>query len=312
MISSPRTLSQRAFCIALRPPFTVLLVAFAAICCNHPVTALAPKNQATGQVSTLPAGQPRNWVQSAATNELHIIDDDGKAPLRYRIRKIDAHSDTTRLIIETRQGDVARLIERNGQPLTAAEDVAERERLNAILQSPSDFIKHHKRDNSTRTDVMQVVSLMPQAMIYTYVPGQPQPQSATSTQVVIDFRPDPAFHPPSMFADLLTGLEGRMWIDAGTQRVTRIEGQVIKTVNFGFGIVARIAPGGTIEFEQMNAGGNRWVYSHLAENFSVRAMLVKTIPENTRMNASDFHLLSAPITFQEAVHQLLNTPIPLR
>jgi len=103
-----------------------------------------------------------------------------------------------------------------------------------------------------------------------------------------------------------------MWIDADSKRVTRIEGQIIKTVNFGFGIVARISPGGTIEFEQTNAGGNRWVYSHLVENFSVRAMMVKTIPENTRMNASDFHLLPAPVTFQEAVHLLLAMPIPLR
>jgi hypothetical protein len=281
-------------------------------CCGYPAAASNPKNQAAAQVLPLPVGQPRSWAQAAATNELHIIDDDGKAPLRYRVRKIDAHSDTTRLIIETRQGDVARLIERNGQPLTAVEDTAERERLNAILQSPSDFIKHHKRDNSTRADVMQLVSLMPQAMIYTYVPGQPQPQSATSAQVVIDFRPDPAFHPPSMLADLLTGLEGRMWIDADSKRVTRVEGQIIKTVNFGFGIVARISPGGTIEFEQTNAGENRWVYSHLVENFSVRAMMVKTIPENTRMNASDFHLLPAPVTFQEAVHLLLATPIPIR
>jgi hypothetical protein len=268
--------------------------------------------QAPAQTPALPAGQPRAWVQAAATNELHIIDDDGHAPLRYRVRKIDTRTDTTRLILETRQGDVARLIERNGQPITAAEDAAERARLNAILRSPSDFIKHHKRDNSTRADVLQVVSLMPQAMIYTYVPGQPQPQSATSPQVVIDFRPDPAFHPPTMFADLLTGLEGRMWIDAATHHLTRIEGHVLKPVDFGFGIVARIAPGGTIELEQTNAGSDRWVYSHLVENLSIRAMLVKTIPENTRMTATDFHLLPAPITFQEAVHQLLSAPIPLR
>ena len=308
MISSPRSLPQRTFCAPPQLLFTALL----ALCCGRPAVASNPKNQVTTQVSTNPAGQPHAWVQAAATNELHIIDDDGKTPLRYRIRKIDARTDTTRLIIETRQGDVARLIERNGQPLTASEDAAERERLNAILQSPSDFIKHHKRDTSTRTDVMQLVSLMPEAMIYTYVPGQPQPESAASTQVVIDFRPDPAFHPPTMFADLLTGLEGRMWIDADSKRVTRIQAQIIRPVNFGFGVVARLAPGGTIEFEQANAGGNRWVYSHLVENFSVRAMMVKTIPENTRMSASDFHLLPAPITFQEAVHQLLNTPIPLR
>jgi hypothetical protein len=261
---------------------------------------------------TAPADTPRSWVESTCAHELHIIDDDGTLPLSYRERKIDAKGDTTREIIETRQGSVARLLERNGQPITAAEDTAERQRLSAILASPSDFIRHHKRDTSIRDDTMQVVRLFPQAMIFTYVPGQPQQPGATSPQVVIDFHPDPAFKPPTMFSELLTGIEGRIWIDTQSHRLTRIEGRVLRPVNFGFGLLARIYPGGTIELEQTNVSGDRWVYSRLVQHLTLRAMMVKTIPEDNQMSATDFHLLPKPLTFQEAIQQLLATPIPLR
>ena len=312
MTFSRRTLLQTAFRRGAHPFVSLMPAGIIVLLCGFAAPNKPPNSQAGAQTNGVPAGTPRSWVETAANNELHIIDDDGSVPLRYRVRKIDGHSDTTREEIETRQGDVARLIERNGQPITTSEDAAEKERLNAILRYPSDFIKHHKRDSSMRKDVMQLVSMMPQAMIYSYVPNQPQQPGAKSPQVVIDFKPDPRFKPPTMYADLLTGVEGRMWIDAESHRLTRIEGHVLQPINFGFGLVAHIYPGGTIEFEQANPGGERWVYSHLVEHLSVRAMLVKTIPEDNQMTASDFRLLPAPVSFQDAVHLLLAMQIPLR
>ena len=74
----------------------------------------------------------------------------------------------------SRDGNVARLVERDGQPLTAAEDADERERLNDLIASPDDFYRHHRKDLDTRESVIKVVGLMPEAMLYSYAPGQPQ------------------------------------------------------------------------------------------------------------------------------------------
>jgi len=289
--------------------YSVMLLAMAALTPCGVRFARAQNVSSQTHASTLPAGTPRSWVDAAAANEVHIIDDDGSFPLRYRVRKVDAKGDVTREVIETRQGSVARLVQRNGQPLTVAEDAAEQQRLNAILASPEEFIKHHKRDNATRQDSLQLVRQMPQAMIYTYTPGQPQTPNAASPQVVLDFHPDPAFKPPTMLSDLLTGLEGRMWIDSKSNRVTRIEGRVLHPVNFGWGFVARIYPGGTIVFEQANAGGDRWVYSHVDTHLTMR-VIVKTVPMNEQMSAANFQLLPAPVSFQEAIHMLLAMSSP--
>jgi len=283
----------------------VLLSAVSAACRSSAQSSAPATTQAAA-----PSGSPRDWVRAAANNELRIIDDDGTFPLRYRTRKVDAKGDTTREVIESRQGTVARMVERNGKPLTPTEDAAERQRLLDTLAAPADFIKHHKRDASTRTYVMSLVRLMPAAMRYTYAPGQPQPPGAASAQVVIDFAPDPNFKPPTMVSELLTGIEGRLWIDQGTQRLTRGEARVRQPLDMGWGMVARVYPGGTVEFEQADAGNGRWVYSHLVEHLTVREVLVRTAAQNAVVTSSDFRLLPAPISFQDAVHLLLAIPSP--
>lgn len=291
--------------------FVAVLILFssATLCLAHSGAAQSPaQNQ---PATTLPSEPPRFWIEQAATNEVHIIDADGTFPLRYRQRKIDAKGDTTREIIESRDGSVARLIERNGQPITAAEDTSERQRLTDSLSSPSDFIKHHKRDSAMRSDVMNLVRLMPQAMIYTYVPGQPQFPGATSKQIVIDFQPDPKFKPPTLFSGVLTGLAGRFWIDQQTHQLTRGEAHVLHDVDFGWGILGSVHRGGRVAFEQTDAGNGRWVYSHLEEQLTFR-VLVKTLPENAVMTNSDFHQMPAMLPYQEAIRVLLAMSIPLR
>lgn len=283
-----------------------MLLAFcasaASVCCGQQAVVSAQSSERS----------PVSWVEAAAKNEASIIQNQGTTSACYRVRKVDAKGDMTREVIESRQGSVARLVERDGKPITAAEDAAERERLQATLADPDGFLRHHRRDSSSRDNALELVRLMPTAMIYSYAPGQPQPKGAQSRQIVVDFHPDPNFHPPTMLADLLTGLAGRLWIDSETQRVTRAEASVLHPVNFGWGVVGRIFPGGTIAFEQADAGGDHWVYSHLDQHLTIRELMVKTVAVNAQMNAWDFRVLPNPISFQDAIRMLLAEKIPLR
>jgi len=270
-----------------------------------------PTPQQTATTETLPEGTPRSWAETAVNNEIAIIESEGRVPVRYRQHKVDAKGDTLREIVETRDGTVARLIQRNGQPLTAADDAGERDRLNAEIADPDAFFKHHKRDKATREDVKALIELLPQAMINTYAPGQPQLPNMEGPQVVLDFHPDPTFHPPTMTADLLTGIEGRVWIDARSHCMIRVEAHVLHAVNFGFGVVAKIFPGGTVEFEQIRAVGDRWAYSHLEEHITTRLLLVKTLPENAVMTSFDFRPVPTLMSYQDAVKMLLAMPVEL-
>ena len=258
-----------------------------------------------------PPGTPKSWAEAAVRNQLSIIQDDGH-PIRYIVRVVNRKGDTTREVIESVQGNVARLIQRDGKPLTAKEDAEERSRLNGILASPGDFLKHEQRNGPGRNYALQVIKLMPSATLYSYTPGQPQPPGASSPQVVIDYKPDPAFHPPTMVSELLTGLAGRVWIDARTGIMTRMQADVIRPVNFGWGFVARVYPGGHIEVEQTLVVGRRWAVAHVDSNVTVREMMLRTVNDKTKMNAWNFQMLPAPMPYQDAVHALLAEKIPLQ
>jgi hypothetical protein len=248
---------------------------------------------------------------AATANELTALHHPNSY-LRYRMHVIDMKGDQVRDVIESKDGSVARLILKDGRPLTEDEDKAERQRLNDMIASPSDYFKHVKNDSEGRKLADQLIRLMPDAMIYTYTPGQPQTGRDGGVEVVLDFKPNPRFSPPSTPAQALTGLEGRVWIDAKSHEVIRMEGTIFRAVNFGWGMLAHIYPGGHLVLEQENAGGNRWIFTKFKEDVSVRALMVKTIHVHTDVEAGSFQTLPGPIGYQDAVRMLLNTPPPKR
>jgi len=254
-------------------------------------------------------GTPQSWAEDAIRNEIKVIESADKVPLRYRQRKVGVKGDTTREVLVSRDGNVARLVERDGQPITAAEDADERARLTDEVDSPDDFMRHHRRDAEMRESVIKVVGMMPEAMLYSYAPGQPQLKGEGGNLVVLDFQPNPSFHPPTMFAECLTGLEGRVWIDPRTQTLMRIEARVLRPVNMGFGILAKIYPGGTLALDQVNLGGEQWVYSHLDEHLTARVLMVKNMPEDSVITSWDFHAMPSLLSYQDGIRALLAMPV---
>jgi hypothetical protein len=220
-----------------------------------------PAKQTAPNPMAVPAKQ---WATEAATNELKVLQP-GSPYLRYRMHTRNAKGDQVRDMIQSKDGAVARLILKEGRPLTAEEDAAEHERLQAMLDSPSAYAKHVRGDVTDRKLAHDLIALLPEAMLYTYVPGQPQrpdrPMKPDDTpEIVIDYKPNPAWSPPEIEADGLTGLEGRVWIDVKTHHMTRAEGTIFRGVNMA-GFIAHIYEGGKLSFEQTRVTDQRWIFS---------------------------------------------------
>jgi hypothetical protein len=252
---------------------------------------------------------PRTWVAQAVDRELDILHN-RTSHLRYRMHIVNAKGDQVRDVIESRDGTVARLILRDGKPLTEEQDRDERQRLNDMVKHPDAFAKHIKDNESGKKIADQLMRLMPDAMIYTYVPGQPQTGRRPGiTEIVLDYEPNPKFRPPSTTAEALTGLRGRAWIDIKTKTVVRMEGNIFRSVNFGWGMLAHIYPGGQLTLDQAEAADGRWIFTHFKERISVRALMVKTLNIQSDIDAWNFRLVPA-MSYQDAVRELLNTPLP--
>ena len=273
--------------------------------------------QAAAQATTIgnsPLGvAPKEWATDAAMNELKVLNY-GRSYLRYREHTVDAKGDHLRDVIESTDGSVARLIMKEGRPLTAEEDKWEHERMQAMLESPAAYAKHVRGDVSGKKMGMELIRLAPEAFLFNYVPGQPQRPDRVMhaddlPEIVLDYKPNPNWTAPSMTADALSGLEGRLWIDAKTHYLTRMEGTVFRPVNFGL-FLARIYPGGKLVFEQTRVSETRWIFSKFVEKLDLR-VLIKSLRQDMDIEAFGFTPIQE-MSYQDAIRALWATPLPTK
>ena len=282
--------------------FVAFLLAFAEPLCG----------QATGRAEG--ALTPHQLALDAAALEVHDLEPPTNY-MRYRSRTVNARGDLTRDTIESREGTVARLIAVDGKPLTIAQDDAERARLQAMLDSPSAFARHVRSEHASRKQAIEMIKLIPDAMLFTYAEGQPQPRTMPANAaegrpfLALDYQPNPAWSPPSLTAEMLTGLKGRMWLDPRTHHLVELEISVFRPVNVGFGVLAKVFPGGTVVMSQSTPVQDRWPIDQLAEHITLRALMVKTYKEDAEIHNSGFSQVPS-VGYQEAIKVLLATPLP--
>jgi hypothetical protein len=273
-----------------------------------PVAGAQSSDSTSASLLSVPA---RSWAVDAAANELVALHHKDSY-LRYRMETVNEKGTQVRDVIESKDGTVARLILKDGKPLTPEEDKGEQQRLNDMIASPAAYAKHARNTESEKTMADKLVPLMADAMINTYTPGQPQSgRNGGALEIVLDFKPNPKFVPPNTEAQALTGLEGRVWVDAKTRYVVRMEGTIFRGVNFGWGMLAHIYPGGKLVMNQTNVGGNRWIFTDFSMQLSVRALMVKRLDIHSTAKSSDYQTIG-PMSYQDAIHLLLATPLPAR
>ncbi len=166
--------SIRVRCSAVRYIATVALLAigYLVVSGTQPCRAAGfgdrNENQqavTAAKVAASPLDLPaRSWVVEVAANELVALHHPGSY-LRYRMHVHDEKGDQVRDVIESKDGSVARLILKEGRPLTDAEDKAEQDRLNAMIAAPADYYHHVKNEESSRKIADAMIRLMPDAML---------------------------------------------------------------------------------------------------------------------------------------------------
>jgi hypothetical protein len=85
--------------------------------------------------------------------------------------------------------------------------------------------------------------------------------------------PKPGYNPPNMDAQVLTGMQGELWIDQNTYQWVRVTAQVIHPVSIG-GFLAQVEPGTRFEMEKIPAPGGSWQISHFSVHSHSRVLLL--------------------------------------
>ncbi len=247
----------------------------------------------------LSPAQAQVLIDRALANELRSAQDIGH-PMRYLLHKTTPRLTSTKEIIETRDGAVARLISLNDQPLSAADEQKEQARLDALLRDPG-LQRHRKQAEDADTGrAFKVLRALPRAFLYTYAGTEEKP---TGRLQKFTFTPNPEFTPPDLETQALTAMSGAIWIDATSERVTRLEGQLQQDVDFGWGILGRLYKGGWIVIEQADVSGDQWRTVRFQMSMSGRVFW-KTRVFDTTEEETQFVPVPAGLSYAQAIAML--------
>jgi len=232
--------------------------------------------------------------------------------MRYRLRKVSPRLTTTKEILETRDGGVARLVFIDDKPLSAAGTQMEQARLNSLLQDPRKQRRRKQAEDEDAGRVLKVLRALPTAFVYQYAGSV---DGSDGKLEKFTFQPNPRFDPQDLETEVLPAFTGEIWIDPAQERVARLEGHLERDVDFGWGILGRLNKGGWIVIEQAdvgpsggpNVGIGQWRTVRFQMAMSGRVVLKNRVFD-TEETQSGFAPLPAGLTYQRAIQSLLAEP----
>ena len=256
---------------------------------------------ASGQ--SLTPAQAQALVARALATESRAAGDQSH-PMRYQLRKTTPRLTSTKEMIETREGNVARLIAIDDRPLSPAEERREEARLDALLSDPSLQQQRKKSEDGDLVRALHVLRVLPQAFLYQFAGTAATP---TGTVEKFTFKPNPHFAPPDLETGVMTAMSGELWIDAAQERVVRLEGHLLQDKDFGWGILGQLDKGGWIVIDQADVGGHQWriVHLRLVMNFRI---LFKTRNSDSEQEFTHFASLPVGLDYRQAIQMLRSGP----
>ena len=258
---------------------------------------------AAGAGDALTPAQGQALVDRALANEISAAQDAGH-PMRYQLRKTSPRYTSTKEIVETRDGDVARLIEVFDKPLGQTDDENEQARLAELLGDPGKQRKRKQAEDEDAERAMKVLRALPSALLYQYAGSSEGPAGSVEK---FTFRPNPSFSPPDLETLVLTQMVGEIWIDAAHQRVTRLEGHLQQDVDFGWGILGRLDKGGWITIDQADVGGGLWRTVRFQMVMSGRVVFKNRVFDTTE-DQTHFAPVPSEMSYQQAIEMLRQNP----
>ena len=103
---------------------------------------------------------------------------------------------------------------------------------------------------------------------------------------VLRATPLAGYRPPNRDTQVLTGMEGMLWIDHDTYQWVKVEARVVHPVSIE-GFLARVEPGTRFELEKMPVAAGVWLPKHFA--MQAKAKIVGVFSHNSQEEETYFN-----------------------
>ncbi|HEX5431976.1 MAG TPA: hypothetical protein VFW83_08425 [Bryobacteraceae bacterium] len=160
------------------------------------------------------------------------------------------------------------LVNINGKPLSKSAQNRQKQKLNreAARRRGESPKAHAKRIGAYQKDRARDHRLIQQLTKAFDFKLSGTPELNGHSVYYLEATPKPDYQPPTRDTQVLTGMQGKMWIDRKTFQWVKVEAKVIHPVSIE-GFLAQVEPGTRFELERAPVPGGVWENTH----FSMRA-----------------------------------------
>ena len=279
--------------------------------------APTPASTAAGAGIAAPLPDPHTLLLQVEANEkrLEALRKDYTYHVHLQEQELDkngavkktAITDSESLTLEGVR--VNRVVARNGQPLTAAEQAKESERLDKeVAKARERRAKAARKGEETDERGDTILSAARILELGTFSNERRVELNGRPT-IVLDYAGDPGAKTHSPVENVVRDLVGTVWIDEGDRVLVRGEGHFLNDFKIGGGLLADVRKGTRFQFEARRLNDGVWLPATIDGQGSVRLLLF--VGFNGRMNlvASDYRRFRTSATVL-AGQTVLGSPDP--
>lgn len=218
---------------------------------------------------------------------------------KYReMEKKDGKRQEVFEVVETKAGEIHRLVAVDDRPLNQKEQGAEKKRIHALLTDQSQWQKTQKNRSDDADQERKLFSMLPAAFRFEYDGKQ-------GDLIRLRFTPNPNFHPTSHEGAVFHHMNGFLWVDAKQKRLAEIDGRLASEVKFAYGLLGHLDEGGTFSVKQADVGGGHWEMTFLDVKMNGKALFFKTIAVREKETYGDFKRVPNSMSLEQAAELLL-------
>jgi hypothetical protein len=237
----------------------------------------------------------KELVRAAIQNEMK--DNAHSSLFTWKERKYREHQTQVEHLVDTPQGVVSRVVLIDDKPLTPEQRSEERQRLRKMLD-PAQMRRNLKGQREDDERTRKMLSVIPDAFDFQYLDSTTAPNGHKLTRM--KFSPRPGFNPPSRETAVFTGMQGELLVDESAGRLAKIDGTLIKEVNFGWGILGKLYKGGRFFVEKSEITPAHWDTTRTILHFEGKVLLVKSLHVDENETDWDFKPVP-PMSVEQAL-----------
>lgn len=178
---------------------------------------------------------------------------------------------------------VARLVERDGEPVSEGERAAGQEAINKKIAQ----LKRMTPEQRTKARQTQDAWLLEMADALNFRKVGEETYRSRPV-MVFDCTPRPGYKPRNIRARVFEKMNGRIWLDKADGEIVKANAEMFDAVNIGFGILGRIEKGTQFQIERVKIDNAHWALERQRMKFNARVMLVKSMNREIELKFSDY------------------------